>query len=129
MGVGDIFQRAAAGMQIEAGLAARQKHAFDVVGDHLGRRAVGVAREAAVEVAAVDRRDTSARHDGVQVRIPRLPAPYEGFNVTETTMVGEFYTLGSASYGERRLDLLGGSLDKTLFARYASTGYDHIGMY
>ena len=68
MSVRDVLQRAAAGMQVEAILAARQEHAFDVVRDHLGRRAVGIAREAAVEIAVVDRRDAAAGHDRGIVR-------------------------------------------------------------
>ena len=40
MGVRHVFERTAAGMEIETDLAARQQHALDIMRDHLGRRAV-----------------------------------------------------------------------------------------
>jgi len=59
---GDVVQRTAAGMQIEGEIGAGQQFAFDVMRDLHGRRSVGIAGEAAVQIAVVDRRGAHPGH-------------------------------------------------------------------
>src|SRR5215469_9830829 len=55
-------------MEIEDEIALRQQHALDVVGDLRGWAAIGIAREAAVEVALVERRGAHSGHRRREVR-------------------------------------------------------------
>ena len=42
-------------MQVVEEVGEREEHAVDVIGDLLGDRAVGIAREGTVEIAIIDR--------------------------------------------------------------------------
>ena len=66
-GEGQIMQRAAARMVVVERVRHGEQHGVDIVGDGPGRAALGIVREGAVEVAAVDRRDAGAGHGGRQV--------------------------------------------------------------
>ena len=61
------IERLAAGVQVEHGIRQRQQAAAHVVRDHQGRRAARIARERAVQVDLVDRRDPRAGEHGRQV--------------------------------------------------------------
>jgi hypothetical protein len=63
-----IGQRAAARVDIEHEIAARQQFAFDVIGDLRRRSAGRVAGKAAVQIAGVKRRGAGAGHRGREVR-------------------------------------------------------------
>jgi len=55
-------------VEIEDEIALRQQHALDVVGDLRGWAAIGIAREASVEVALVERRGAHSGHRRREVR-------------------------------------------------------------
>ena len=63
----NVGERAAAGMEVEAVVEARQQGVLDPVGDLLGDGALGIAGIEAVEIAVVDRRGALAGHGGGEI--------------------------------------------------------------
>ncbi len=91
---GHDIQGAATGVQVERDVAHRHQHAGEVVGDLAGHAAVGVAGEAAVEVATVQRRGALAgfRRRHVHHRHDDHPPVH----ITRLQTVGEFHQCGDA---------------------------------
>ena len=65
---GHIHQRRPAGMQVAHHIGQRDQHVLDEEGDLLRHRPVGIAGEAAIQIALVDRRCPGARHCRRKIR-------------------------------------------------------------